>query len=253
MPTTPTATPFAIEAFELAGSRFGPRREPPSYVAGERVWIRLLARGLGRDEAGDVALGVGIGLDRPEADVRALETLRAPDLFGAAALPVAVSFPLPPGVPPGKRELTVALEDRATGARQTIRAAVEVRPLERGPVALNPYFAADAEGAIERPGEFHVGETMHLIFGVIGLEPAGGSVRCEADLEVREAAAPGRPISRRRRVLALESPAREGVPALDAAVSATATAPGTFLIRVVVRDLNTGREAAIERAATVRP
>jgi hypothetical protein len=247
----PPAPPLAVSGLELAESRFGPRRASRKFVPGERVYVRALVEDLSPGRDGALALGVGIALDRPEAEVAPEEDLRAPDLFAARAFPLAVSFPIPPGAQAGEHRLVIALEDRTSGARATRTLRIEVAP-PSGLVALNPFFAADPDGRIERPAEFRVGETVRLFFGVLGLEALGGRVRLEGDLEVRDAAS-GKTISARPRALAIEEAAQGGLVALDASIAATATRPGRFLFRIVVRDRNAAREAVIERGIEVRP
>lgn len=245
-----TGTALAVDGFELAESRFGPAKQTAIFAPGERIFVRCTARGLGVDAAGDMVLGVGLALDRPPAEVEPKEAIRAPDAFGARAVPVAVSFPVGGAATAGEHALALVLEDRVTHARAAREAKVTLRAPD-GPTALNAYFAADAEGEIERPGEFRVGETIRLAFGVVGLAAQGGRVRLEGDLEIRDQAN-GATLSRRPKVLALEGGALKGVPALDAAVAATATRPGRFLFRVTIRDRNARREAVIEREAVVR-
>ena len=250
-PSPPTSTSLTIEGFELAESRFGPAKLAPTYIAGERLCVRLLARGLTADAEGRLSLGVGIALDRAERDVAPFETIGAPDVFAARALPVAVSFPIGGGATAGPHTLVLVLEDRTTGERRARTEKIEIRA-PATLTALNPYFAADADGEVERPAEFRTGETIRLLFGVVGLKPAGGRVRVEGDLEVRDVAS-GATVSRRARVLALEGGVTSGLPALDAALATTATRAGRFLLRVTVRDLNTSKEAVIEREVSVRP
>jgi hypothetical protein len=246
--------PLAIEGFALALSRYGPvAAEERTWLPGERVCARFLAVGIAPDGKGDLALAVGAALDRAAADVAPREVLRAPDAFAARRLPVAISFPIAGGAAPGPHTLAIVIEDRTTGARATRTAVIRVGVL-RSLAALNPCFAADPDGEIERPAEFHVGETMRLVFGAAGLEPLGGKVRLEGDLEVRDEET-AVTLSRRPRVLALEAPAEKNGPiaALDASILATATRPGTFLFRVILRDVNARKEAVIEREVIVRP
>jgi hypothetical protein len=246
-----TATALAFEGFELAESRFGPPKAEPVFTAGERIWLRGTARGLGADDRGELVLGIGAALDRPAAEVAPRETIRARDAFAARALPIAVSFPVGGAATAGEHELVLVVEDRTRGARAVREVKIRLAAPD-GPTPLNPYFAADPDGEIERPGEFRVGETVRLFFGVVGLAPLAKKVRLEGDLEVREVAT-GETVSRSPKVLALEGGAQGGVPALDAQIAATATRPGRFLFRVIIHDRNAKKDAVLEREAVVRP
>ena len=244
---SPTASALAIEGLTLTESRFGPPRAGRKYVIGERLCARFAVRGAGSDASGLLRLRLRVGVGRA---VPVEQELEAADLFGARSLPFAFSFPIGPGAAVGEHELVVEVEDAERGGRAAVRQRIEIG-LPAGLTSLNPYFASDEAGRYERSAEFVVGEAVRLFFGVVGLARSGECVRLSGDLEVLEEET-DRVLTRRERALLLEAPAAPGVAVLDASLVATATRPGRFRFRVLVRDLNSGEGACLERAFAVR-
>jgi hypothetical protein len=236
-----------IRDIQASHGQLGPERKDAEYVSGDQVFFRYTIVGIRTDTDGRMRAELRLTVtDSTGKSILKRETpLQQVVALGGDSAPAFASFDLDDETPPGEYELAVEITDLLSKESAAFRRKFTCRKEEFALVQVR--FHHDEAGESGAPAGGIVSQTLYLKMKAVGFDRSKGEIDVEMAITVLDRA--GKPVMPRpiRASAHFEKPDEvKRINRLALSGALTLNRPGNFVLRIIVTDKMTKREATFE-------
>jgi hypothetical protein len=165
--------------------------------------------------------------------------------LGGGAIPGSASITLPEDMPSGAYTISVSVQEKGASEGASFRRSLTVR--SPGFAAVRPEFSYDPDGKVGAPAGGMVGQTLFVRVRAVGFDKSAGRIDTLMTLQLfDDAENPLMTKPLEDHEATNDSEIARKAQSVDFDANFTLSRPGSFVMRITLRDLIGGKAASYE-------